>query len=704
MAAREGSVAGVRGHRRGVGVGWALAVWLALPPAQAQDVLLQAWYWDYPKPGCGGYEGPSWAARMASKAAEQAEAGFTMVWLPPLSRGSFGACSNGYDPQDLYDYGQASGRTGLGTGDEVEGWLAALDAAGLIAVADVIYNHRDGGAWEDNPVVRDYVVNYPFGGGCSGAPATPYPVNGKFRYALALGGSSGNGAGDYYFKFSSASANPAFNGRQYQLYFRTSLTEHDPTPIFESPNNGGGDCGQPADTIALGRDIFATQEVGAGCNTDEFHLPLSAADFDPSGDLLEVYIAEVGGGGAGIDQRLYGLWSTSAGQDIVAQVRGQTRTDFSQMQSGLGAMHFRHFKPNGITPTCLVGELDYPYFFFDVEQAYDGSQGGASTLAVYADFNRWLWDGLGLRGLRIDAVKHFPASFVAALLNDLHASGRVPPLVVGEHFTVDRFVLRDWVDAVYQHMTPAAANAIQVRAFDFDLRDALKRAADDGLYDVRNIYQRGMVDGAGMHGLNVVTFVNNHDYRTVGEHLLARQLLAYVYLLTNNRIGLPSVFWPDYAGVPIYGPEHPLPAQRVHLDALMALHRLYIAGAPEVVYLNRFGTPFAAQYRQSGPFDHLLYQIRGGVGGRDLLVVINFENQPLRLRHEIVADTAPVGSTFTRVAGYSASASALVESGVAGLGPSVDLDLPAYGWAVYVHGQPLPGTPAADWIFVSQFD
>lgn len=673
-------------------------------PVSAQDVMMQGWYWDYPKPDCNGYEGPSLASDMSARVAAQAAAGFTMMWLPPLSRASFGDCSNGYDPQDLFDYGQVVGQTGLGTGDEVEDWIAALGSAGILPVADVVYNHRDGGSWQDNPVVRDYIVNYPGGGGCGGSPATPYPVNGKFRYALALGGDSGNGAGDYYFKFASSSADGGFDGREYKLFFRTGDTVFDPDPIFESPLNGGGDCGQPSDTIALGRDIFASQEVGFGCNTDEFHLPLATGDFDPTGDLLEVYIEQVNGGGQGIDQRLYGLWSAPRGQDIVAEVRGQTRTDFSDLPSGEGAMDFRHFKPNGLTPTCLTGEEDFPYFFFDIEQAYDGSLGGRSTLDVYDEWNQWLWHEVGIRGFRMDAVKHFPAAFVGALLNALHAVGIAPPMVVGEHFTGDAMVLKSWIDGVYAAMNPDAASAMTVRAFDFELRSALKQAADDGLYDVRNVFQSGLVDRADMSGLNVVTFINNHDFRTAEEHLLARQDLAYVYLLTNNRIGLPSVFHPDYYGIDIYGPEHPLRSQRPLIDVLMAIHRLYIAGAPVVDYLNRFGTPYPAAYQSSGPFDHLLYQIQGGSGGRDVIVVINFENQPLRFNHGISTANAPPGTQFNLIAGRSDFPQPTVEISPGGVVDFLYFDVPAYAFAIYVQGEPLPGTPVLDRVFGDSFE
>ena len=669
---------------------------LALAPASwAQDFMMQGWYWDYPKPGCNSYVGPSIAADMATRAADQKNAGFTMMWMPPLAKASFGDCSNGYDPQDLYDYGQVTGQTGLGTGAEVEAWIAALTANNIFPIADVVYNHRDGGAWEDNPAARAYILNYPNGGGCSGFPATPYPVNGKMRYRLPLGGDSPNGAGDYYFKFSSASGDGGFNGRQYKLFFRTQNTGFINNPISESEPNGGGDCGQPNNQVFLGRDVFATQEVGGGCNTDEFYLQLNAGDFVASGDFLEIYIEEVNGGGTGIDQRIYSIWSGARGADIANELAVQTRTDYTSLPSGQGAMTYRHFKPNGTNPTCMVGDEEFPFFFFDVEQAYNGSAGGQSTRQVYDQWNKWLWNTVGIRGFRMDAVKHFPASFVGQLLNDLHAAGINPPMVVGEHFTSNAGVLRDWVNGVYSAMTPAASGAIQVRAFDFELRQALKNACDDGFFDLRNIYNTGMVDGAGMNGANVVTFANNHDYRTAGEHILNRQMLAYAYILTNNRIGLPSVFYPDYYGVNIYGPNNPLIAQQAAIDQLMAVHSNYITGATNVDYLNRFSTPYNSAYLQSGAFDLLLYQIQGGVGGKDVIVAINFENQPLRVNHAINMTNVSFGTPFNLVAGQANFANPVVENSPNGIANSLYFDLPAYSYALFVQGD-APVTCYAD--------
>lgn len=644
----------------------------------SQDVMLQAWHWDYPKVGCNGHVGPSHAATMAARAFAQRAAGFTRVWLPPLSKASFGDCSNGYDPKDLYDIGQVSGRTGVGTGAEVAQWIAALSQAGALPVADVVYNHRDGGAFEDNPAVRAYVMGYP-PPACGGA-ATPYPVNGKLRYRLPLGGSSANGVGDYYFKFSSASGNAAFHGRAYKLYFRTQNTPHDPNPIQETPNHGGADCNQPSDRVFLGRDVFALQEVGQGCNTDEFWLRVQAGDFVAGGDFLEVYVEQVGGGGEGIDQRPYGIWSSSRGVDVIGELAAQTRTDFSSMPSGLGAMSRLDFRPNGVHATCMTGDLDYPFFFFDVEHARP------EVRAVYRDWNAWLWGTVGIRGFRMDAVKHFPASFVGGLLDDLHAQGRDPAMVVGEHFTTHAPTVKGWIDAVVGSMSPSARAAIDVRAFDFELRDALKQACDNGLFDARQVFQRGLVDGAGASGFQSVTFVNNHDFRTPGEHLLARQGLAYAYVLTNNRVGLPCVFAPDYYGDDIYGPSSPLPGLQAEIDRLMAVQREFVAGATEAVYLNRIGTTYASAWLQCGPQDALVYQLRGGVAGADVLVAINFENQPMRVNHAIHVGAAPLGTTFGLAAGSSPRATVTVENSPNGIAGSVYLEVPAYSYAVYVEG------------------
>lgn len=665
---------------------------------KAQDFMMQGWYWDYPKPGCNGYNGPSIAAEMTAKAAAQKSVGFTMMWMPPMAKASFGNCSMGYDPKDLYDYGQYTGQTGLGTGAEVQTWLTTLTTNNIYPVADVVYNHRDGGEWEDNPAVRDYIMNYPWSG-CSGG-ATPYPVNGKVRYRLPVGGSSGQGAGNYYFKFSSASQNTGFTGKPYKLYFQTSVVGFQNLPaINEVEPNGGGDCnpGQPSQTIQLGVDILGYIDDPTTCSIDEFHLNLQSGHFNSSGDYIEIYVEQVNGGGTGIDIRPYGIWSTSAnngsGANVIQLLAVQTRTNFYSLPSNQGGMFYRNFKPNGITPTCLVGEEDYPYFFLDVEQAYDGNAGGESTRKVYDDWNKWMWT-LGVRGYRMDAVKHFPAWFVGQLLNDLHAANMNPPMVVGEHFTHDANALKGWINAVYAEMNESARNAIAVRAFDFELRSALRDACDEYGNDVRTIFSKGLADRAGMSGLKAVTFVNNHDYRDAsgGSSLIKNDpILAYAYILTNNQIGLPTVFYPDYYGYPAegspgyqnYHPSNKAPLQE-KIDQLLKVHKDNIAGASGRTYLNKIGSGFNNSAGDANSYI-LTYQLKNRPGTLgDVVVAINFGGGRVQFRQEL--DGIPVGSRLTDLLGNSAHSTAIVES-TGGYNNSIWIDLPGRSYTVWNVGE-----------------
>jgi hypothetical protein len=67
--------------------------------SQSAEFMMQGWYWDYPKT----VQGANWADTLRLKAAEIGDAGFTFLWLPPLSRTASGGLSNGYDPKDLFD-------------------------------------------------------------------------------------------------------------------------------------------------------------------------------------------------------------------------------------------------------------------------------------------------------------------------------------------------------------------------------------------------------------------------------------------------------------------------------------------------------------------------------------------------------------------------------------------------------------------------
>ncbi len=638
----------------------------------AQDFMLQGWYWDYDKDGCNGYSGPNWAARLNSDAAALETAGFTYVWLPPASRSSFGACSNGYDPKDLYDLGEYGlGRTGFGTRAQVNTLISTLNARGMEAVADVVYNHRDGGTAEDNPAVKAYIEQH------YDASKNPFPSD-RYRIRLPLGGTYGSG--DYYFKVSSKTTDSRFvqNGNQYKFYVTTaSNTQPFQGAVNESEPNGGGDCGQAFDDVMLNQDMVASLANFDNCFTDEFHLDLNAGDFAAGGDDLLIFMNNSGGGYS--DHRIYGVYyqpdNGSPGFNIdLNDLKIQTYTDFTNLPSGQGAMNFENFRPNSANTngTGLNGDEETLLFFYDVVQA------NPSTRQVYADWNEWLFNDVGFGGLRMDAVKHFPPYFVGQLLDDLSADGIEPGMVVGEFFDGNAQKLAGWVNAVNANMFASSARA---RVFDFALRDALKSRCDFG-GDARNIFNNSLRDATNLSGFDVVTFVNNHDFRSNNEPIQNDALLAYAYILTNNQLGVPTVFYPDFFGTSI--PNAPTQDLSAEIGQLMQIHRDHIFGATTVEYLNNYGTPYTGNYSSGSGSEALIYQLRGGVGSPEVVVAINFSDNSLRVDQQIATAGARNAAdiNFTELTGNGSDAT--LSNGF------LDIAVGPHSYAIYALGTALP--------------
>ncbi|CAG0906202.1 unnamed protein product, partial [Cyprideis torosa] len=338
---------------------------------------MQGWYWDYPKT----IDGNNWADTITAKAAELGEAGITHLWLPPLSRASFGSGSNGYDPKDLYDLGEYGlGATGYGTRADVDASITALNNAGIKAVADVVYNHRDGGDAEQNTAVEGWIENFNCTKRNSGD--NPFPSD-RVRYIIPIGGSTGNGATTFYIKVRSRSGHPDFHNYEYKFYAQTNTVGYQGMPEqTETEPNGGGDCGQGNTAVSLGVDYIANVDsdynCGSGCGIDEFALNISASDYNAAGDSIYIYLNNTGGYS---DHDIVGIWNGT--MDIQSQVIYQTYTDFTNMPSGQGSMNYLNFKPNG-NPTQLAGDWDAMLFFYDYDQDV------LSTKEGLRDWSQWL--------------------------------------------------------------------------------------------------------------------------------------------------------------------------------------------------------------------------------------------------------------------------------------------------------------------------
>jgi hypothetical protein len=669
------------------------------------QVLMQAWYWDYPKTG----HGASWADTLINKAAPLKESGFSHIWFPPHAVASFGIKSNGYDPQDLF-IGNAT--TGLGTRPKFDAMMNAMTTQGLRPVADMIYNHRDGGRPQNNNAVKAYINNH------YNTSKSPFPSD-RFRCILPLGGSTGNGAGDYYFKISSKTGGSGFNGKTYQFYTETRrVGRQNLTALSEVEPNGGGDCSQANNTAQLGRVTNATLETTSGCNTDEFRLSLSASDFHAAGDTLFIFLNNTGSGGYS-DHRIYGIWrvntsGTPAQGDVVSQLEYQTYTDFSGFPSGRGQMSFESFRPNTSNASTenLSGDQNSMLFFYD----YDQNQ--SSTRDTLIAWTKWNWDR-GTRGLRMDAIKHFGTDFVGDMLNSMHADNKIPDMVVGEWYGSDPGNQANWINAVNARMNTAARAAIKPKVFDFTVRQALKEACDFGT-DPRNAFNNNL-RASGVSGFNIITFLDNHDFRAWNKSAWDAvvhddAILGYAFLLTNNQIGVPTVFYPNYYGYPVtesatingqsrqiykinndtlYYDYYPQgrPAYKTQIDQLIKILRTYIDGSQGVDYLNNYGStvPSPNNYILGTANKSMIYQMHstGSIGGKEVIVAVNFGTTRLRVDHKItetrngiVRRNVPggiTGTTFKDLLGNSAFSSAVVdEQG------RIYMDIPPKSYSVWV--------------------
>jgi alpha-amylase len=110
-------------------------------------VMLQGFYWESYRHGrperFPAFGQKRWYRIVEEQAGAMREARFDLVWLPPPSFA--GDLSAGYNPKELFRLDNS-----YGAFDEHRSMLAALLAAGVEPVADIVINHRDGSwRWAD---------------------------------------------------------------------------------------------------------------------------------------------------------------------------------------------------------------------------------------------------------------------------------------------------------------------------------------------------------------------------------------------------------------------------------------------------------------------------------------------------------------------------------------------------------------------------
>jgi alpha-amylase len=609
--------------------------------SQGQEFMMQGFYWNYPNLfGIRRY-----AQDLIAKVPDMHEAGFTYLWLPPLSRSSVGLKSIGYDVKDYYDLGEYGlGATRFGSRNDVRNMISTLHANKMHAVADIIFNHRAGGAPERNDAVKGWIENYT--AAKVNAGDNPFPSD-RFRCYIPLGDTSHNVSGTYYVQIRSVSQHSNFYGKPYTF---SAWTNKVPLAFtFDTINDGweyepndGGSCGSGSGDTSnfyiLGSRKYAHVDNG-GCGVDEFRIKLDTSLFYQTGDTLYITVANTGAQNLGdfSDQYVHGIWYDSLSRDLYSEVVYQTFTDFTHMPSGKGSMDKSNFRPNG-APTQLSGDWDEMLFFYDIDQ------GVSSTQTVLSDFAEWMFDSVGIEGIRLDAVKNYPYSFVSTVLNNLSQHQHNPGMIVGEFYDYNPASLNGWVNNVKNGLTQSANDSLNIRVFDFALRGALKSSCDQFGYDVRNLFSSGMVASGNGTAKNAVTFINNHDFRDAGQPVTYNPELAYAYILTNNQIGVPCVYYLDYFTGNF---------MRGRIKGLMHANQKYINGSTWIDYLSKFGSPYS-QYFTGNNYASTtsIYQMHNPTNNEEIIVAINFAGDTLNMYQQVNTNLAP-GDTFTDIFGVA---------------------------------------------------
>lgn len=113
-------------------------------------VMMQGFYWNCPGPWY-----PTMQAQASALKNMAGGYGINRIWFPVPQKSASGGYSMGYDPFDYYDVGSYSQNGGpgthFGTQAQLKSAIAAYKAQGISCIADIVLNHRSGGASESNP-------------------------------------------------------------------------------------------------------------------------------------------------------------------------------------------------------------------------------------------------------------------------------------------------------------------------------------------------------------------------------------------------------------------------------------------------------------------------------------------------------------------------------------------------------------------------
>lgn len=257
-------------------------------------------------------------------------------------------------------------------------------------------------------------------------------------------------------------------------------------------------------------------------------------------------------------------------------------------------------------------------------------------------WGRWLKDELpGVTGFRLDAVKHYSASFQNEFMTCVqeYATQKGESFFfVGEYWSAKSKVLSRHIDTTFGG---------NMHLFDVKLMYNFHDFSTGRLRDLRKVLQNSLVE---LNPHRAVTFVTNHD--TQESQSLAAPVQpwfiphAYAIILLR-REGHPCVFWGDIYGT--QGPQPRVPACGGRLVRLIKARSLF-AGGTQVDY---FSAKSSASPEQSDPSCIAWYRKwrSHSAGNIGLVVVLSISWSWKKRKLNVGSDFA--GQIWTDIMGWA---------------------------------------------------
>ena len=143
-------------------------------------------------------------------------------------------------------------------------------------------------------------------------------------------------------------------------------------------------------------------------------------------------------------------------------------------------------------------EVDDENGNYDYLMGADLDFGNEETVQEVTSWLYWYINLTKINGLRLDAVKHIPASFYKNLLPKIYHDFNKELFTVGEYWHGDVYHLEKYLKEVNFEMS----------LFDVPLHYHFYDASHNENYDFSHIFDQTLVS---MYPSNAVTFVDNHD-------------------------------------------------------------------------------------------------------------------------------------------------------------------------------------------------